>query len=224
LAAPPNYNFGTAWNRAGSLPQYPGASRINVAPRLYAPEYAGNRTGNSYARSEPIGDARSRTAYRPPYTGNHGRNNYPRGRGVWPVSPYNYGFAGYPGYLDYPWAWGDDSPDDQGSASQSPPDYGSQYADQQGQEYPEPPAWPAVNAAQNTPQQTASLQPAEPVILVFNDGRAPVKIYNYLLTPATLYVMDETRREIAVDQLDLAATAKVNREAGIDFKLPSASR
>jgi hypothetical protein len=62
------------------------------------------------------------------------------------------------------------------------------------------------------------------VTLVFNDGRPPVTIHDYLLTRGTLYVMDRHRSEIPVAELDLPATAKVNREAGIDFKLPGTSR
>ena len=40
----------------------------------------------------------------------------------------------------------------------------------------------------------------------------------------TLYVQEARRREIAVADLDLAATEKVNREAGLDFQLTAARR
>ena len=58
--------------------------------------------------------------------------------------------------------------------------------------------------------------------LVFADGRPSVQIHNYMLTRTTLYVLDAHRRDIPLDELDLAATAKVNRDAGIDFRLPEA--
>jgi hypothetical protein len=58
------------------------------------------------------------------------------------------------------------------------------------------------------------------VTLVFKDGRAPEKIYNYALTRTTLYVTDARRQEIPVAALDLAATEKVNRAAGVRFQLP----
>jgi hypothetical protein len=61
----------------------------------------------------------------------------------------------------------------------------------------------------------------EAVTLVFKDGRSPVQIHNYLLTRTMLYVRDQQHREIPTDQLDLAATAKVNQAAGVDFQLPS---
>jgi hypothetical protein len=62
------------------------------------------------------------------------------------------------------------------------------------------------------------------VTLVFKDGRPAEHIHNYLLTRTTLYVQDGRRREIPVDELDLAATVKVNHEAGVDFQLSVAAR
>jgi len=60
-------------------------------------------------------------------------------------------------------------------------------------------------------------------MLVFKDGRTPLEIHNYALTPTTLYVLDQQRREISVEEIDLAATQKVNRDAGIDFQFPVTS-
>ncbi len=57
--------------------------------------------------------------------------------------------------------------------------------------------------------------------MVFKDGRAPEKIQNYMLTRTTLYVQGAHLRQIAVADLDLAATQKVNRDAGVDFELPN---
>ena len=56
---------------------------------------------------------------------------------------------------------------------------------------------------------------------MFKDGRPPEKIQNYLLTRTTLYVQGARLRQIAVADIDLAATQKVNRDAGIDFQLPN---
>jgi hypothetical protein len=164
--------------------------------------------------------------------GRSGRNNFSNGEGAWPVWPYNYPYLGYPDFDEVPPWWDYDDSDDnsQGYAPQqpSPQDYGSQPPEQQQPEYPALPPWPYSNAPVNSPQspsQTAAEpQPGESVTIVFNDGRPPEKIHNYLLTPATLYVMDQHRSEIPVNQLDLAATEKVNREAGIDFRLPGPSK
>lgn len=66
----------------------------------------------------------------------------------------------------------------------------------------------------------SNLTDSEAVTLVFKDGRPPVKIHNYALTRTTLYVTDSKPQEIPVADLDLAATEKVNREAGVKFQLP----
>jgi hypothetical protein len=42
-----------------------------------------------------------------------------------------------------------------------------------------------------------------------------------MVTATTLSVLDQQYRAIPVDQIDLAATAKANRDAGVDFSLPS---
>ncbi len=62
------------------------------------------------------------------------------------------------------------------------------------------------------------------VKLVYKDGRPSEEIYNYMLTRTRLYVQDGHRREIAVDDLDLEAMQKANKEAGADFRLPGKGR
>jgi hypothetical protein len=62
------------------------------------------------------------------------------------------------------------------------------------------------------------------VTLVFKDGRPVEPIHNYILTRTMLTVWDEHHRVIPVDQLDLAATEKVNHDAGVDFQLPTVAR
>ena len=63
-------------------------------------------------------------------------------------------------------------------------------------------------------------EPEQAVTLVFKDGRPPEQIHNYMLTRTTLYVQDERHREVAVGDLDLAATEKANKDAGMAFQLP----
>ncbi|MGA2753230.1 MAG: hypothetical protein ABSE53_05635 [Terracidiphilus sp.] len=88
---------------------------------------------------------------------------------------------------------------------------------------PEPPPLPAWPSS-NPPQPDAASESGEPVTIVFNDGRLPEQIHNYLLTPTTLYILDQHHQEIPIDHLDLVATEKVNRDAGADFSLPGPSR
>lgn len=75
----------------------------------------------------------------------------------------------------------------------------------------------AERQVQPTPPQEASA-----VTLVFKDGRPRETIHNYALTRTMLYVTDGRRQEIPVASLDLAATERVNRAAGVQFQLPVA--
>jgi hypothetical protein len=74
---------------------------------------------------------------------------------------------------------------------------------------------------------SAAAVPAAPagdedaVTLIFKDGRPAEHIHNYAMTRTTLYVQeDQHHREIPIDELDLAATEKANREAGVSFEVP----
>jgi hypothetical protein len=66
--------------------------------------------------------------------------------------------------------------------------------------------------------------PASQVTLVYKDGRSE-QIHNFLLSRDTITIWDqrqnENPREIPIDQLDIAATEKANRDAGVDFRLPA---
>jgi hypothetical protein len=137
----------------------------------------------------------------------HWRTVVPYGVSGW-IAP---GYLGYPGYGDY------GSDDDSGSAlsatggaNDAPPDQ-----DQSEPLNPYPP-WPGP------PQAIPAPATQEAVTLVFADGRPSEQIHNYMLTRTTLFVLDEHHRDIPLDQLDLAATAKVNHDAGVDFRLPVA--
>lgn len=60
----------------------------------------------------------------------------------------------------------------------------------------------------------------QPVTVVFNNGQPPALVYNYMLTPTTLYVLDGYRYAVPLAAVDVAATDRVNRMAGVDFHLP----
>jgi hypothetical protein len=74
-----------------------------------------------------------------------------------------------------------------------------------------------------TSQQPAAPQTEEAVTLIFRDGRTSEQIRNYMLSRTTLTVLDQPFRQIPLDQIDVAATVEKNREAGIDFRVPSTS-
>lgn len=139
-----------------------------------------------------------------------------------------YGVAGWYGgdcgwYWDCGYGFYDNGDLDYGYASQG---YGSSgyvapaadySADQSAQpvQQAEAPAGDGFRPAYVRPQPEE-----DAVTLVFKDGRPNQQIHNYMLTRTTVYVQDERRREIPVDELDLAATEKVNKDAGVEFRLP----
>jgi len=153
---------------------------------------------------------------RPPYTGSwrYRRPYHPLYRaGV------SYGVPGWvsPYFLPYPDAFGYD--ESSPSPDYAPEGYDAQLAEQ-GQPAPRSPYQPTTDL----PHPSPAADNEEAVTLVFKDGRPPEQIHNFVLTRTTLYIGDQPHRDIATDQLDLAATAKVNHDAGVEFNLPDSLR
>jgi hypothetical protein len=196
----------SAPSRFSGNSRYAGPVRPGVARGL--------PMGSQYnygARRGYAGASRYRRPYRSPY-----RAGYPYGVAPWTgwVDPY---------LLDYPDDTGyDDSTTSQDYANDG---YDSQPPDPQ---FPEkdqpPPSPPAYRPSYGQPNPSPAPESEAAVTLVFKDGRPPEQIHNYMLSRSTLSVLDKHHREIPVDQLDLAATEKVNRDAGVDFRLPSDSK
>jgi len=149
------------------------------------------------------------------------------------------GYPFWPGWgWGYPYLYNDwDNSDDYdaqptsnyATAQQSYPEYapGAYDPPEPDSEQPQRPSWPysrpAPSASQPWPASVA-LPTESPVTLVFKDGRPNEQIHNYLMTATTLSVLDQRHRDIPVDQIDLTATARLNREAGIEFAIPGGSR
>lgn len=136
---------------------------------------------------------------------------------LWPG--YGYPYVIDPGFYD----WGDtDSGDprqasayDQGSAA--PVDRIS-YPDQ---------AFSAPGPRPSAPVRAAvrALQPRQAITILFKDGRAPVRMQNYMMTANTLTDLDAQQYErIPLDQVDVVATQWANNAAGMDFRVPAAAR
>ena len=125
----------------------------------------------------------------------------------------------YPGvYGDYGWI-------DPGYTNSAPYEASAAalpiYSDPNFQQQLEPaPPPPTTSTRHASPPQPAPPE-EEAVTLVFKDGRPSEQIHNYALTRTMLYVRDQHRRDIPVDQLDLAATQKANQSNGVEFTLPS---
>ena len=193
--------------------------RASAGPRTYQRTASGAFSSGAFRR---------RPVYPPPYSGSwRYRRPY--------VSPYAtiipYGVSGWtpPYYLSYPDDGGDDeSAANSDSANSAPansaPDGYDQEADGQG-----PPPWPSIYdqgplAPAYSYASSALAEGEAAVTLIFKDGRPPKQIHNYILTRDMLYVGDRYPSQIPVDQLDLEATAKVNRDAGVEFRLPAGTR
>ncbi len=182
-----------------------------------APRYGGVAAGRPYG-FRPGGYGYRR----PVYPGYGYRGPYAaRLRGGYPyAAPGWVGWNGlsFPGYLD-------DSGDSGYADNQPPaPGYDPSYQQPQPQaQIAAPPAYYAPRAPEPAPQPPApelGTGSAEAVTLVFRDGRPDQQIHNYMMTRSTLYVRDQHPQEIPLDQLDLAATERLSRQAGADFQPP----
>ena len=233
FSAPPRFT--------GQFPgRYTGPARFGPRPPSYPVGGPHPNPGQHFVSTGPrmpFTTSGHRAPYNSPYGGNRYHNGYHYHHNhvvfvnsVWP-------FWGWPYWgLGYPYDWGispifPDYPDDNDSQQSpyylAPPtsDYDGPYQPQSEQE----PA-PATNYPQlpntsfrapYTPYGGALSQlPASAVTLVFKDGRPPERITNYLLTSKTLKVFDQPLHDIPVDQIDVEATARLNRQAGVDFSLP----
>ncbi len=74
------------------------------------------------------------------------------------------------------------------------------------------------------PNTPTDAEMPQAITVVFKDGRPPVRVYNYVLTPSTLYVLDGYRFAVPLQSIDIGATDQVNRQAGVDFHLPLSSQ
>ena len=62
--------------------------------------------------------------------------------------------------------------------------------------------------------------PVDPTVLVFRDGHQQ-EVTNYAIMGQTVYVFDNRTQKIALTDLDVAATIKVNDDRGVDFHVPA---
>lgn len=86
---------------------------------------------------------------------------------------------------------------------------------------PDAEAYAAPPPAAPTPP--AEVKPGEPTVLVFRNGKQQ-EVTNYAIMGDTLYVFDQSRRRIALADLDIAATVKANDDRGLEFKMPPAAK
>jgi hypothetical protein len=154
----------------------------------------------------------------------------------YPYYPWFYTGPIFTGYVD-PWLFAPDMYDDSGQYGNyggyvpAPyRDYGTQSTQPYPQDYyeGEPAAVgqafgrgsPSSTAESGVSGTSAAAAPAGALVVVFNDGRPPEQIHNYLLTADTLTVLDAQYRQIPLAQIDVAATQRANRTSGVDFRVP----
>lgn len=212
FAPPARYGaFGSAGLRGAVPPSY---SRFRIP---YT--YNGNRFIAGRAPYHPAGagwsaawnrgqfDARRRSF------NNWYSYNYP----TWPV--YGYPYVIDPGFYD----WGNSDSGDSGASAYdqggTTPAYPAPYP---GEGYGPPSQQPFAPAPAAV---SAPLSNKQPLTVIFKDGRAPIKMQNYMMTATVLTDLDAQHYEqIPLDQVDRVATQWVNSAAGVDFQIPSAAR
>jgi hypothetical protein len=224
--------------RGTSRPASSPAQRRSARPgfgRFGAPGPAGAR-----APYRGPGFATARSLYRPAYGDRFSSLNRDRGRGSWLVGSYGYRYPGWAGY-PYPYVidpgfydWGDSGDSDYGPAGTSQgyadltpyPGYGDAGPQSlQGPNYAQTPAPDAQMPRPAYDGPTPAPEPEQAITVIFNNGRAPESIQNYMMNSSTLTDLDEHRYEqIPLNQIDLAATEQANRSRGLDFQVPAASR
>jgi hypothetical protein len=73
------------------------------------------------------------------------------------------------------------------------------------------------------PPHPADAGPVAPTLLIFRDGHKQ-EVSNYAIMGQTLYVFDVRTQKIALGDLDVPATIKVNDDRGVEFHLPNAKQ
>jgi hypothetical protein len=217
----PGFSQPNSFARSGQPIRYSalgGAGSQRNRPLSYSGlriPYSGNRflANRSSLYSRNAGLSRSSDRERDPFRARRRsfENWYARTYPNWPG--YGYPYVIDPGFYD--WGDPDNSAYDQGGAL---PLYPAPYSDEG---YGPPSQQPAT--AGSTSPSTSSLE--QFLTVIFKSDRAPVKVLNYMMTAKVLTDLDSQHYEqIPMDQIDLAATQRVNSAVGVEFQIPSASR
>jgi hypothetical protein len=163
----------------------------------------------------------------------------------WPRFGGWYGY-GYPGWWGYPypyvidpgfydWSVPNDPASDQGSGSgYAAPGYAGaapygNYGPDAFQPAPEPYTEQRVPyiAERQQPSNSGSagsFTTTPALTVIFNSGRPPEKMQNYMMTATTLTNLDQQHYEkIPLDQVNIAATQHANQSSGIAFQVPAES-
>jgi hypothetical protein len=219
------HSFGSGFSSAprnfGSIPRMNWSAPIRSNPQSFSAPRFSAVPSPYFGRGQALNGNRS--SWQGGRIGNRRGNDYGRYRYR---SPYR-AFTGSAGLL--PWELG--YPDFYGYDDTGSQDSGS--ADVQAAQGPEYQTGPQDSGSDDTyrpgytnASATIAAPSPEPILtIVFRDGHTQ-QIHNYALTPSTLIVLDEAasgrQQRITLDQINLPATEQSARDAGLDFRPPSA--
>ncbi|HEY4934029.1 MAG TPA: hypothetical protein VII23_20895 [Terriglobales bacterium] len=79
---------------------------------------------------------------------------------------------------------------------------------------------PAKSKSDSVVIDARDAKPIDPTVLVFRDGHQQ-EVTNYAIMGQTVYVFDSRTQKIALTDLDVAATIKLNDDHGVDFHVPA---
>jgi len=80
-----------------------------------------------------------------------------------------------------------------------------------------------ASARPTTPPAPQEVKPGVPTTLVFRDGHKQ-EVTNYAIMGQTVYVFDNRTKKIALADLDVPATVKLNDDEGVEFQVPKTSQ
>ena len=228
--------------RPGYAPGSPAVRRATPFRYGVQPLHYGVNPGYGVNRDRGVSDGR-RPPYRRPDRGGI-IYQYPYAG----LGNYYYGYPYGLGFYGDDWDDGYDTSDStnyQNAPYYGPDQYNGFDPQAQGQGYAQgqPQAWPPDQGSgpgpgpgmaqlnpdtpyrpyYGTPHPVSVQAAAQPAVtLVFKDHRPNQEIHNYLINGDTITVWDQHPHEIPLDQLDIAATEKINHDAGNDLFLPVA--
>jgi len=79
---------------------------------------------------------------------------------------------------------------------------------------------PALAGPKSNSIRPPDAKPVDATVLVFRDGHQQ-EVNNYAIMGQTVYVFDNRTQKIALTDLDVAATVKLNDDRGVDFHVPA---
>jgi len=179
------------------------------APTVRMGPHAGVQVNRNWSGQQWHGEHND--GHRPPYHSNYG---------------HTYSVYSAPYYPPYAWPWFGGWPyfgnwdSDYGFSSDTSAAPDQSYAQPEPAPEEEPQARPAYQS-EIVPVGAPGPEPA--LTIVYKDGHSQ-QVHNYVLTQTTLLLLDDASsgrtQQVSLQEVDLSATERANRAAGVDFRVP----